>query len=349
MEHAGGANYLLRLCSMAGGIVNLREYGLIIKELSDKRRIMEVLVSAMETNKNPDKNVKEIIEYLHKDLAEMHASTSEYRLVSYENVLSDMAQDLKTNPHGRITPTGLPRIDFSMNGGLEAGKTYCIGAPPKYGKTMLKTTVANNLRKAGVCFMFVAAEMSDKQLTKRMIGADLGLRVRDLTSSNNDFVDYLVRNSMKKSNNMFYLNSPRIPLDALLSSVINAKRTKNIEGFIIDYLQLVGGKPRGMSLVEHQDEVAYRVAEICKKENLWGLYSCQLNRKGEVRNGDGILQAVEWLYELERIKITGEEGDKTLAYLKHVGTREFEELNIGSPTHPLFELSQNGTHFIHLD
>lgn len=347
LAELGGINYLLKVCQEASGHAGLGTYTAIVKEESDKRLMLQIFNAQIASLRS--KKSKDVLTELNKNLSEMQASTSDYRLIEYCEIMESIAKDIQESPNGRIYSTGLPRVDISMNGGMEPGKMYCIQAPPKFGKTMLKGTISNYLRKNGTKFLFVAAEMSAQQLAKRMIATDLDLRVKDLNKDNAEYVSYLTKHSMKRSNNMFFLNAPRIPLPALITSIINAKKSKGIEGVVIDYLQLVSGKPRGMSLVEHQDEVAYTVAEIGKKEDLWILCSCQQNRKGEVRNGDGILQAVEWIYELDKFKMTGSTDERVYANLKHVGTREFGELDIGTSSNPLFELSPNGTHFIHMD
>lgn len=337
-------DYLLQLNARGAGAVNILSYANKVKDLADKRRIKKILESKLGEIDNPDILTNDIIEGFNRDASDMQANTSQYRITTFESVLSEIQYDCENYNKIRITPTGFSRIDKTMNGGFQAGKSYCISARPKDGKTMLKGSIANNLRKASVPFLFIAAEMGRKEITKRLVGADLNIGFSSMNKGNIAYARYLTTEQAKKSN-MFFVDAPRITLDALRSVVANAVKTRKIQGFILDYLQLVTGKDPKETIAQHQENVAQTIAEICKKENIWCLYSCQINREGEVRNGDGILMAVDWLYEICAKDYTVGENIIKRAYLKHIATRNFQAADIGEEGFEAFELSINGTHF----
>jgi replicative DNA helicase len=184
--------------------------------------------------------------------------------------------------------------------------------------------------------------MGRKQNTKRMIGADTNIKINEMNKHNLPYVQYLTQ-EMKQNKNMVFVDAPRISLEALRLVVTNAVKTRNIEGFVLDYLQLVTGKDSRTTIAEHQENVAQTIAEVCKKENIWCLYSCQINRGGEVRNGDGIMMACDWLYEITPSGLSGSE-EAEMIYLKHLATRNFKAADIGDEANPAFKLI-NGTHF----
>jgi len=334
--------YLVRILQMAD-VVNFNSYCYTVKELSSKRRFISALERKLEeVRSDPLKNIQEAVEGLERDLIGIQANASEYRITTFGKVLEEIADDVQNYQKAETTSTGFSRLDLAMNGGLERGLTYCVAARPKAGKTMLKGSVANNLRKANIPFLFIAAEMGRKQIAKRMIGADTGIRINEMNKHNLEYVQYLTR-EMKQSKNMHFVDAPRISLDALRLVVTNAVKTRGIEGFVLDYLQLVTGKDSKTTIAEHQENVAQTIAEICKKENIWCLYSCQINRSGEVRNGDGIMMACDWLYEITPCELLGSE-ESAMIYLKHLATRNFKATDIGDEENPAFKLI-NGTHF----
>ncbi len=334
--------YLLRIRQMAD-VINFNSYCFTIKELSSKRRFISTLEAKLEeVRANPLIDIKDAVEGLEHDLIGIQSNASEYRITTFGKVLEEIADEVQNYSKAATTPTGFSRLDLAMNGGLERGLTYCVAARPKAGKTMLKGSVANNLRKANVPFLFIAAEMGRKQIAKRMIGADTNIRINEMNKHNLEYTQYLTR-EMHQNKNMHFVDAPRISLEALRLVVTNAVKTRGIEGFVLDYLQLVTGKDSKTTIAEHQENVAQTIAEICKKENIWCLYSCQINRGGEVRNGDGIMMACDWLYEITPCGVTGAE-ESTMIYLKHLATRNFKATDIGDEENPAFKLI-NGTHF----
>jgi replicative DNA helicase len=333
-------SYLLRLSGEGLGSP-LKPYATIIKKLYQKRVLKEILETQIGQLEKLE--ATEIIENLNKQAAELQSQTSQYRLTSYDRVLSEIAEEAKNYSKDNFISTGFLRMDKSMGGGMEKGRSYALSAPPKAGKTMLKGTIASNIKKQGKPFLFIAAEMGRREITKRMIGIETGLQVSQMNKNNTDFTTYITQNSSVKSE-MYFLDAPRISLEALRVSIVNAVRNKGIEGVVLDYLQLVSGMGKGETIARHQENVAQSIAEICRKENIWCLYSCQINRSGEIRNGDGIIMAADWVYEIVPIE-KQYENDKQRMYLKHIVGRSIANNDIGSTDKPAYELI-NGTHFI---
>lgn len=350
LKELGGVNYLLKLCSLACGILNIRDYAQLIRNLSDRRHIYQVLQKKLNSlHQDIESGTHEIIEDINREFIELQSVSSQYRLTSFESVVLDISVDCLKSTESAFTSTGSTKINKTMKGGLQRSKTYAIAAPPKDGKTMLKGTITNHIRKQrDKKILFIAAEMNPKEIAKRMIGEDLGISSDEISLDNMEFVRYANNIAVEKANNLFFINAPRITLQALVASITNASRTKNIEGVVLDYLQLVTGKNPKDTIAQHQEDVAQTIAELAKKLNIWVLYSCQINRKGEVRNGDGIEMAVDWLYEINKISRPVAPGAPEQAWLKHIATRNFKGMDIGCEADPAFELSINGTHFIEL-
>lgn len=330
---------ILRISGEGAGLINVIAYAEIVKELAFKRKVKSILEAKLQVIENPELTTADLLESINSELSDMQANTSQYRITSFGSVLIELAQELKKER--KYTPTGFDRIDYSMNGGLETGKSYALSAKPKAGKTMLKGSVANSLRKRKIPFLYIAAEMGRKEISKRIILSEIpSITVKDFYN-NKKVTDYIA--NYKQPENMFFVDAPRITLDALRSVVTNAVKTKNIEGFILDYLQLVTGRNPKDTIAQHQENVAQTIAELCKKLGIWALYSCQINREGEVRNGDGILMAIDWLYEI--VRVSEESAPTQEVYLKHVATRSGKPVDIGSNTYPSYEISANGACF----
>lgn len=333
--------YLLKLVSQALGS-HPSPYTRLLKEEYQKRKLKGILESQIELLKNT--SATDVIENLNKQAAELQSQTSQYRLTTYSAVLSEIATEAQNYSKDNFISTGFPRMDKSMGGGMERGRSYALSAPPKAGKTMLKGTIASNIKNQNKPFLFIAAEMGRKEITKRMIGIETGLQIYEMNKHNTEFTSYITKKSVEKTE-MYFLDAPRISLEALRVSIINAVRTKGVEGVVLDYLQLVSGMSKGETIAQHQENVAQSIAELCRKENIWCLYSCQIGRSGEIRNGDGIIMAADWVYEIVPID---KQNENKKAYLKHIVGRSIANNDIGTESEPAYELI-NGTHFIELE
>ena len=63
-------------------------------------------------------------------------------------------------------PTGFPRLDEALNGGLRQG-LYTLGAVPSLGKTTFMVQLADNLAAAGNLVLFVTIEQSAEELVSK--------------------------------------------------------------------------------------------------------------------------------------------------------------------------------------
>jgi len=326
-------NFIWKIDIQTMGIVSCARK---IKDLSDKRKMDEVIKA---TNISVDgKSADDLIEDLSSNLQNCDTTNHNFQIKAFSEVCEDNISDM--NKAQKVYTTGFDRIDRSMNGGLHAGCSYCIAAKPKAGKTMLKGTIANHLRQREDKFLFIAAEMGSRAINKRILGAGLNRSPQAFKSDSgsDSFKSSVEFTASADKGSMFYVDAPRISLENLKMVIKKAIYNQGITGFILDYIQLVGGLPKGGNPVQHLEDVAQTIAEICKREDIWCLYSAQINREGTLRGGDGIIMAAEYVYEL----VVSEEED--CRFMRHVATRESEPMNLGSKDRPYLRIAKTGTH-----
>jgi len=344
----GKAKWMGLLISSSGEIMT--PCARLVKDLSDKRKLNDILKEKIQEIQSgrDDISVPDVLEDINQQSLALSHSHSSFKIKKFVDVTQEMIEDL--DKVDEIYPTGLDKIDKTMDGGLKAGCSYCIAAKPKAGKTMIKSTIAGNLRKRDDKFLFIACEMGSKSINKRIIGAEIGRSPKAFKSEKNNpqFASKLVSTITDDKQSMYYVDAPRVSLKNLELIVNKAVYQYGIKGFILDYLQLVTGSEKGVMIAQHQENVAQTIAELSKKHNIWSLYSAQINRSGEVRNGDGIIMAVDWIYELHQIE-KKYETDPSEIWLEHIATRETEPMNIGSEENPAFRIAKTGTHMEEID
>ena len=67
-------------------------------------------------------------------------------------------------------------LDVAMGGGIERKRVYAFLAPPKCGKTLIATTISNQLATDNHKHLFICAEMGSDELIKRQLGQRLNLK-----------------------------------------------------------------------------------------------------------------------------------------------------------------------------
>lgn len=321
-------------------VLSLLTHANEIRDLSRKRVLFDKLEGAI--NALDSGKLNDVVDDLQKTISGVYTGTKSLKVQAASKVIVELLNNMKTE---EARSTGFSQVDKSMSGGLERGKVYCFGARPKHGKSMMLGSIANNLRKADVKFSFIAAEMGSLQIMKRLMAAEVGTWTKGLK------VEHAGKllSEASRSESMLMVDAPRIKLSAIESHIAMAVERYGIEGFVLDYMQLVSGKDSKTNAVEHLENVSQTIAELCKKYNIWCLTACQINRdETGARGGDGILMAVDWLYQMHKIEDMRPDMPKRF-WLEYMAVREGSEADIGGEQKPYLQMHKYGTHFMEIE
>lgn len=248
---------------------------------------------------------------------------------------------LDVSPHS----TGIAKLDMAMGGGLYPGKAYGFAARKKIGKTILAGTISHNLNMQGVKHLFICGEMGEREIHQRSLSRMLGIypsAFRTGYAERKHVIDKLTELACTMPKNTIYLDAPGITFDALKQAVGRAYMEHGIQGFILDYWQLVGGKESRASEASHLGEVAQWIAEIGRKLSIWSFTTAQINQEGNTRGGEGIRLAFDQVYQ-----ILPENDDETSSgrWLQMMDTRYTAWNNIGSKDSPALYMNEKGPFF----
>lgn len=281
-----------------------------------------------------------------KNSAEMAAisrRTSEHVIASGEDfitgsgaaelIIGDMARN--TRPRS----TGIPQLDAVMEGGMYPGEMYVLGGRKKTGKTMFGGTLSYNLSQQGAKHLYVAAEMGAKRIHQRVMARQLGVHQSNFrpTSPNFDQTMHDVAyHRTRMGDSVFYCNAPGITLDRLKQVIATAVLKHGIEGVIVDYWQIIGGRGR-MDERQHLDHVAQEIANISEHFNIWNWTLSQINNDGNTRGGEGIRNACTMMLEMHRPK-----KNEPWVWFEMKETRNTEWVDIGEKGRESIIIDGNG-------
>lgn len=320
-----------------------------IKHLSDlahRRALSSVCNTALEKLRSFDKQGIEYVSQLIEGATGILAKTSSESITvaqAAENVYKEMTSDIPAYK----AKTGLRCIDFATHGGLQRGRVYAFMAAAKCGKTMMATTISGNLNRNGHKHLFVCAEMGASELTQRMLGHRLGVPSSAFHEPSERVQNQLIEEIgvLQRNNNIIFENAPGIEFDELRCLVERHVYKSKIEGFVLDYYQLVSGCEKNGTQAQHLENVANWIHRVCKKHNIWCILLVQTNDQQQVLGSRGLNRACDQGYLIERP--LDDKGDPigTEAWLKMRFSRYTKTYNLGSANNPILQIHRNGTHF----
>lgn len=344
LAEIGGVPYLAKMAGAAVTIINSGDHGRLIHDLYLRRQL--IALGEDITNRayahDLETGAKEQIEQAERDLLALQVGGAS-PFVTARDIREQIVAGL--TKEAPCFSTGFDCINAGMGGGLYAGKAYGIPARKKRGKTILAGQISRYLNWAGVRHAYLAAEMGPHQIEQRNLATEMGvnsLAFLDSRRSRTAFVKLAGEHAVQTPANAFYLDAAGITFDRFKAVVIQAIRQHKIKGFIFDYLQLCGGIARGKTAAQHYDDVSQWIADTCRIYGIWALVTAQINQEGNVRQGEGMRLAFDWVARLER----DQDGEGTQAWLELMDTRYTRWEDVGSATAPAMTLHTDiGPHF----
>lgn len=276
---------------------------------------------------------------------EVRSGSASVPLVTLNEVAMDIAEELT----GQVQPmsTGLHELDDVMAGGFWPGKLYGLQARMKVGKTVTAATMAWNVANAGVSTCYVALEMGAHQIAQRMIAGSIGFNsVRFLDrkdeAANGRLADITADFADSSRVPLYFVDRPQMNFAALQAAMHDHARKAGCKFFVVDYWQLIRGKPNGQSQTEFLDGVAQWLADFAKSQKVAVLCPAQENRDGECRFGDGLRMACSMYLRMARVELESsvkrvwcEMLDSRYTMMRDIGDKDFSPLWIDGNSGPM--------------
>lgn len=178
------------------------------------------------------------------------------------------------------TPTGFSRLDGK--GGLQKSDLIVIAGETSQGKTSFALTLAVNATAQGAKIACYSMEMRKEQLAARIVAGQCGVSSSDilykpLTDGELQAVDRAV--GALCGENLFFDDRSTSNIDTILASIRSMKIKHDIDGAIVDYLQILNVNARSDSSREQiMGDVARRLKNLAKDLDIWVIALSQLNR-----------------------------------------------------------------------
>ena len=180
------------------------------------------------------------------------------------------------------TKTGMERFD--EKGGLQKSDLIIVAGETSQGKTSLALCMTRHAIENGAKVAFYSMEMTKEQLTARLLAAKTNIPANNILYSGSLAPSEIrmIDDARGKlpGENLFFDDKSTSNIDSILLSIRMLKMQKDIDGAVVDYLQILNVNSRSTSFSREQamGDAARRFKNLAKELNIWIIALSQLSR-----------------------------------------------------------------------
>lgn len=187
--------------------------------------------------------------------------------------------------HGSVTTgTKTGFAPFDAKGGLQKSDLIIVAGETSMGKSSLALTITRHAIENNAKVSFYSMEMTKEQLAARMISAKTNIPANTILYSGNMSSEELkiidaARGSLH-GKNLFFDDKSTSNIDSILMSIRMMKLKSDIDGAVVDYLQIlnVNSKSTSFSREQAMGDAARRFKNLAKELGIWIIALSQLSR-----------------------------------------------------------------------
>lgn len=293
-------------------VFNLYEHAAILKDASARRKIEDNLKSALSLVPCVTEDPFEIIEKVRDALDGIYSDQTS-GVVTLREALEEAYEIVKKNLNNPEPSTGTPTgfRDLDRKGVLRPSYLTVIGADSSQGKTSLATSICVNAALSGAKMAFYTMEMSPVELSQRIWSKSSGvngIRLSSCQLTQEEFRDADRGIAPILNLPLYFDGKSTSTIDSIVSSIRMMKKRYDIDGAIVDYLQILSVNSKGSSDEMQMGAFARRLKNIAKDLGIWVLALSQLSRDkmdvapsiGRIRGSGQITEAADAVLLLYR-------------------------------------------------
>lgn len=292
LEIVGGPYYVNKLTNSVVSSANIVPHARIIQAQWIKRQMITICGNIVNDGFENTTDPFDMVEQLKADLYKV-----EYEIQhTYEQGIDEVAveyikerMDFDSGTRSGVK-TGFREWD-ALNGFLEPGEIYTIGARPAMGKTSLAIELTKRISET-TPMGFFSLEMRKKQIFQRCIGNKFKIpnwKFKQYGSGDEDFMAQLHEGVQWWVNlNLFLDDFQEATIEYIRGKVKYWVAKHGIKIIIIDFLQDVyfdEEKAKYMSDVQRINHIIRNLKIVLKEVGIPGILLSQLSREVEKRTG----------------------------------------------------------------
>ncbi|MFZ5448119.1 MAG: replicative DNA helicase [Thermodesulfobacteriota bacterium] len=294
LEGVGGPVFLAGLSEQVGFATNAEYYANLVKDKAVLRRLLDCTQEIASACLAPVENVAEFLDYAEHRVFQVAEAKVRPGFSPLSALVDNEIATLEAiwgRKDGALTgvTSGFTDLD-NYTAGFQASDLIILAARPSMGKTALALNIAFNAAyksKPPVPVAFFSLEMSKEQLVRRLLSAEGRVdasQIRRAAFLTGDEWQRLQEAAGVLLDCPIYIDDT--PASTVLDIRAKSRRLKaddKLGLIIIDYLQLMQGRPELTSREQQISEISRSLKGLAKELNVPVIALSQLSREPEKR------------------------------------------------------------------
>lgn len=290
LDMVGGRAYVFSLAAAVPTTANAGEYGKIVAEKANLRRLIEASNEIIELGYREKIDPSEAIDIAEQKIFEIAKSRQSKDVTPIRDVLDENLNTIDENFKNKGQTMGIPSgfTDYDkIFGGFQKSELIIVAARPSMGKTSLALNIAQHAAlKSKAKVLIFSLEMSKEQLGLRLLSMESRiesnrLKIGDLEGNEWEQLSRAVDTITKGE--LFIDDSPGILFSEIKNKCRRLKAEKGLDLILIDYLQLMSFEGRAEN---RQQEISYLsryMKQLAREIECPVIVLSQLSRAPELR------------------------------------------------------------------
>ncbi len=293
-DDIGGKTYLMKIADAVPSTKNIESYISIIIENYYKRTLIQASRTIYEDTVEGAGSADELLDAAEQRIYDIRRGKNTSGPVKVDKIIVGevfdrlnklAAADVKEREQYLGMPTGFSYLDRVLAGGLHRSDLILIGARPAMGKTSFALNIARNMAVKGKKVLFFSLEMSNEQLAQRIISTEARIvsskfRTGEVNDADWEKLGLALQNLAGAE--LYFDDTANLTVPEMKA---RARRLKDIDCIIIDYLQLLSGTKRTDNRVNEVAEIT-RSLKMMAKDLKVPVVTCSQLSRGVAKNGN---------------------------------------------------------------
>ncbi|URZ15784.1 replicative DNA helicase [Clostridium felsineum] len=287
IKSIGGITYIFKLVDSVPSIANVKSYADIVKNISDKRKILYACYNTI--SKIEESNPLELISEMENQFLSI-GSKNKNDIFNDTELMNKAISNIQENYNngGQVpgTRTGYKKLDYAI-GGLNKGDLIVIAGRPSMGKTMFALNLMEGISKTAKVALF-EFEMSEEKLGIRRLAMSSCINAKRLSIGKIEDKEWGIltqkAGQMASRDNVFTDTSTDLTINEIKSKSKKLKLKHGLDVIIIDHLQLIEAVNPKEPRIQQVTEMTRQAKKMAKELGCAVILLSQLSRAPEQRN-----------------------------------------------------------------
>ena len=292
LEEVGGLEYLSYLVDVVPTAANAGYYARIVREMSLRRKLINVGSSIVSDAFESQSDVEEFIDGVEQKIFSVSEARVKKGFFRAGDVVKDSIKEIEHQYVNKEKITGVASgfndLD-EMTAGFQKSDLVIIAGRPSMGKTALVLSIARQvaLVESGAVAVF-SLEMSKEQIVMRLLCSEARVSssaVRSGALGESEFPRLVEAGSRIAQADLFIDDTPAVSVLEMRAKARRLHREKPLSLIMVDYLQLMRGRSKRVERRDQEiSEISAGLKSLAKELSVPVLALSQLNRAVESRN-----------------------------------------------------------------